>query len=127
MGAHALSVYGIPRATGDLDIWIRRDAGNAQCVVEALVRFGATLSDLRIGAEDFVRTDTVAEFGLPPYRVDRMTSISGVDFDDAWTSRIHGMIEGIEVPVIGQASFIANKRATGRRKDAADLESLGES
>lgn len=126
VGAHALSVYGIPRATGDLDLWVRRDAANAQRIVDALLRFGAPLGALGIGIGDFTRPDTVAQFGLPPYRIDLMTSISGVEFDDAWSARIHGVIEGVEVPVIGQTSFIANKRASGRRKDAADLESLGE-
>lgn len=125
VGAHALAVYGIPRATGDLDLWVRRDAANAQRVIAALMRFGAPVDDLGIRAEDFARPDTVAQLGLPPYRIDLMTSISGVDFDDAWTERIHGAIEGVEVPVIGQTAFIANKRASGRRKDIADLDSLG--
>lgn len=126
VGAHALGVYGIPRATGDLDLWVKRDAANAQRIIEALVRFGAPVDDLGIHAEDFARPDTVAQLGLPPYRIDLMTSLSGVDFDDAWKERIHGAIEGVEVPVIGHTAFIANKRASGRRKDIADLDSLGE-
>lgn len=126
VGAHALSVYGIPRATGDLDLWVRRDAINAQRVIAALVRFGARVGALGISADDFTRPDTVAQLGLPPYRIDLMTSLSGVEFEDAWAGRIHGLIEGVEVPVIGQATFIVNKRATGRRKDAAYLEALGE-
>ncbi|MEO8335890.1 MAG: hypothetical protein ABI664_13010 [bacterium] len=69
----------------------------------------------------------VAQFGLPPYRLDILTSISGVTFDAAWEDRALGVVEGVEVPVLGLSSFIKNKRATGRTKDLADLEALGES
>ena len=126
VGAHALSVHGVPRATGDLDVWIRAEPENAKRIMKALISFGAPVDDLAIGVEDFVRADVVAQIGLPPYRIDLLTSISGVDFDAAWAERAEGEIAGVLVPVIGRRSFVLNKRASGRKKDVADLESLGE-
>lgn len=126
VGAHALSVHGIPRATGDLDVWIRRDPDNASRVMTALTRFGAPIEDLGITSEDFIRPDIVAQLGVPPYRIDILTSISGVGFEAAWADRVEAEIAGVRVPVLGRQSFVRNKRATGRTKDAADLESLGE-
>ena len=125
VGAYALSAHGIPRATVDLDIWIRVDEDNAQRVYDALARFGAPLETLGVSRSDFMQAEMVAQFGLPPHRVDILTSISGVAFDDAWDERIEGEIEGIRVPIIGLKSFVLNKRASGRKKDLADLESLG--
>jgi hypothetical protein len=126
VGAHALSVHGVPRATGDLDVWVRPEPGNAQRVVMALLRFGAPIEDLGIRADDFIRADVIAQLGVPPYRIDLLTSISGVDFETAWSERIESEIEGVRVPVLGRQSFVANKRASGRTKDIADLEALGE-
>jgi hypothetical protein len=126
VGAHALSVHGIPRATGDLDVWIRRDSENASRVMSALTRCGAPIEDLGITAGDFIRPDIVAQLGVPPYRIDILTSISGVDFESAWADRVEAEIAGVRVPVLGRQSFVLNKRATGRTKDFADLESLGE-
>lgn len=125
VGAYALSAHGVPRATLDLDIWVRPDEDNAQRVYDALARFGAPLDALGVSRSDFVQAEMVAQFGLPPYRVDILTSISGVSFDDAWQERLEGEIEGVRVPIIGLRSFVLNKRASGRKKDLADLESLG--
>jgi hypothetical protein len=126
VGAHALSVHGIPRATGDLDVWVRATPENATRVMTALSQFGAPVADLGIAAGDFTRPDVVAQLGVPPYRIDLLTSISGVDFDSAWADRVYGTIADVPVPVLGRRSFVLNKRATGRTKDLADLESLGE-
>lgn len=125
VGAHALSAHGVPRATVDLDIWIWPDPENAQRVFDALARFGAPLEALGVTTADFINPDNVAQFGLPPFRIDIMTSVSGVTFDAAWNERAEGEIEGVLVPIIGRDSFIKNKRASGRKKDLADLESLG--
>lgn len=92
----------------------------------ALGKFGAPTRELGIVVEDFIRPDVVAQLGVPPYRIDLMTSVSGVDFDAAWSERVEGEVEGVRVPIIGRQSFVRNKRTTGRTKDAADLESLGE-
>lgn len=124
VGAHALAVHGTPRATGDLDIWVRADLVNAKRILEALTAFGAPIDDLRIKVEDFAKAGIVAQLGLPPYRIDILTSISGVDFDPAWTGRIEGVVAGITVPVLAREDFIRNKRASGRTKDLADIEYL---
>jgi hypothetical protein len=126
VGAHALAVHGIPRATGDLDVWVKPTAENAGRVVAALASFGAPLEDLGIAKEDFIRPDVVAQLGLPPYRIDILTSISGVEFESAWQDRVEASVAGVEVPVLGRASFQKNKRASGRPKDLADLSALGE-
>jgi hypothetical protein len=124
VGAHALAAHGVPRATGDLDIWIRADPENAGRVLDALVRFGAPLFDLT--ARDLVTPDTVFQIGLPPSRIDLLTSISGVEFEAAWANRMPIPIGPLTIPVLGRADFLANKRASGRPKDLADLALLSE-
>jgi hypothetical protein len=122
VGAHALAAHGAPRATGDLDIWIRATPDNAARVLEALRSFGAALFDLSI--DDLSRPDTVFQIGLPPSRIDILSSISGVSFDQAWSNRLDIKIGDLEVGVIGRADFIANKTASGRPKDLLDLSLL---
>lgn len=126
VGAHALSVHGVPRATVDLDIWVASDAENAERVYSALGAFGAPLAALGIAARDFQTPEMVTQFGLPPLRIDVMTSVSGLAFEEAWAARVEGTIEGVRVPVLDRTCFIRNKRASGRKKDLADLELLGE-
>jgi hypothetical protein len=126
VGAHALAVHGIPRATGDLDVWIAGDAENARRVFEALVRFGAPMAAMGVTRADLSRPDQVVQIGLPPRRIDVLTSISGVSFEEAWSDRAVHDVDGVSVPFIGRAAFVKNKRATGRAKDLADLEALGE-
>lgn len=125
VGAHALSVYGVPRATIDLDVWIDASPENAKRVWAALAAFGAPLESLNIRESDLTRPDTVAQFGLPPWRIDILTGISGVTFDEAWHERVEDNFDDVRVPFIGRATFIRNKRASGRMKDLADIESLG--
>ncbi|MDO8794422.1 MAG: hypothetical protein Q7J25_07370 [Vicinamibacterales bacterium] len=124
VGAHALAVHGVPRATGDLDIWINPTPDNAQRVLAALRVFGAPLTG--VTAEDLVTPDTVFQIGVVPCRIDVLTGISGVRFGDAWTRRTVVNIEGVPVPVLGREDFTANKRASGRPKDLLDIELLGE-
>ena len=126
VGAHALSVHGVPRATVDLDIWIHRTPANARRVWRALAEFGAPLDDLDITDEDLTRRDLVVQIGLPPFRLDILTSVTGISFSEAWPDRVERSFEGVVVPFIGRAALIRNKRASGRHKDLADLESLGE-
>lgn len=122
VGAHALAAHGAPRATGDLDIWTCATPDNAARVIDALRRFGAALFDLTI--DDLSRPDTVFQIGLPPSRIDILSSISGVDFDHAWSNRLQITIGDLDVGVIGREDFIANKTATGRPKDLLDLTLL---
>jgi len=125
VGAHALSAHGVPRATVDLHVWVDAEPGNAERVFAALALFGAPLDALGITLKDFVTPNMVSQFGVPPYRIDILTSVSGVGFAAAWEERIEAEIEGVLVPIIGLQSFIANKRASGRPKDRVDLEYLG--
>ena len=92
---------------------------------EALAAFGAPLDLLGIKLTDFLRPDLVAQFGLPPFRIDILTGVSGLSFDEAWPNRLVAEFEGVPVPFLGRDELIRNKRASGRTKDLADLESLG--
>lgn len=125
VGAHALSVHGVPRATVDLDVWVDASADNARRVWAALAAFGAPLEALDIAESDFTLPDKVIQLGLPPYRIDILTGVSGVSFSDAWDGRVEDLFDGVRVPFMGRAAFILNKRASGRLKDLADLESIG--
>ena len=124
VGAHALSVYGIPRSTGDMDLWVRPTAENAMRVWRALEAFGAPLAELT--AQDFARPDTVVQFGVPPNRIDLLTALSALDFERAWEPRLSVRVEGLDVPVLSREDFVANKRAVGRPKDLSDIALLGE-
>lgn len=124
VGAHALAVHGYPRATVDLDIWIDPSPDNAGRVWSALAAFGAPLDALGIDVRDLTRADVVAQFGLPPNRIDILTGVTGVTFEDAWTTRLEAAVEGVRVPVIGRHALLQNKAATGRDKDRADVKGL---
>ena len=127
VGAHAMAVHGVPRATGDLDVWIEASAATAERVWQALANFGAPLGSLGFTRDDLVHPDQVIQIGLPPRRIDLLTAISGVEFAGAWPRRVVHRVGSLEVPFIGRADLILNKRATGRPKDLADLDALGES
>jgi hypothetical protein len=122
VGAHAVAVYGRPRATGDLDIWIRPTRENAECVWEALTAFGAPLHQISI--DDLSSDDVVFQIGVAPNRIDFLTTIGGVRFDDAWQRRATVELWNLSVPVIGRDDLIRNKRAAGRPQDLADLADL---
>ena len=122
VGAHALAAHGAPRATGDLDVWIQATPENAARVFQALTSFGAALLDLSV--DDLWKPDTVFQIGLPPSRIDILSSISGVEFDAAWPRRIDVTIGDLAVGVIGRSDYIANKKASGRPKDLIDIELL---
>lgn len=122
VGAHALAAHGVPRATGDLDVRVRATPENARRVLAALREFGAPLFDLT--ADDLSRPGTVFQIGVAPVRIDLLTSISGVGFEEAWAGRVEVPIEGVNVGVLGRKELVLNKRATGRPKDLLDAESL---
>ena len=122
VGAFALAAHGLPRATGDIDIWIRRSPDNAGRVWRALARFGAPTHDLTL--DDLTMPDVVFQIGVAPRRIDILTSIDGVAFDEAWPHRLVVELEGLRIPVIGRAHLIENKRAAGRPQDLADLARL---
>lgn len=127
VGAHAMAVHGVPRGTQDLDVWIDPRPENEERVWRALVAFGAPLTGLGITHADLQRPGTVIQLGLPPNRIDLLTSISGFpEFDAAWGGRVEHVVRGQRVPFLGRAALVENKRASGRRKDLSDLEALGE-
>lgn len=122
VGAHALAAYGRPRATGDLDLWVRPTKENASRVMQALRAFGAPLFNLTV--EDLSAPDNVFQIGVAPCRIDLLTAISGVDFETAWSQRTSLNVEGLSVPCIGRADLLRNKRAVGRPRDLADVAEL---
>ena len=122
VGAYAVAAHGIPRATGDIDLWIRPTSDNARRVWGALEKFGAPLS--RLSITDFEKADQVIQIGIAPTRIDLLTSIDGVEFNNAWDDRISVRIDGLVVPTISRHHLIANKRATARPQDLADAERL---
>ena len=126
VGAYAMAAHGHVRATGDIDLWIDRSRENAERVMSALTEFGAPLHDLT--ADDLEAPDLVFQMGVAPRRIDILTGIDGVNFEEAWPERHEVGISGLTVPVIGRNHLSRNKRATGRLKDAADAAWLeGES
>ena len=122
IGAYALAAHGLPRATGDIDLWINRDERNADRVWRSLVKFGAPLSELE--KSDFSSPGIVYQIGVAPNRIDILTSIDGVEFDDAWRQRVEVNIEGLLVFVISKAHLIANKKTVGRPQDLADIDRI---
>jgi hypothetical protein len=122
VGAYALAVYGRPRATGDLDIWIDATPENAHRVWKALVDFGAPLAE--IDEADFATPGVVYQIGVPPGRIDILTDLTALAFAEAWSDRIRCPFGDIEVDFIGRASLVKNKRATGRPKDLGDIEGI---
>jgi hypothetical protein len=124
VGAYALAAHGAPRATGDLDLWIRPTSENAHRAWLALVRFGAPLQDVQ--ERDLASPEMVFQVGTAPRRIDLLTAIDGVTFDEAWRGHIEIVVDGLTIPVIGRSEYLKNKRATGRTRDLADIEALGE-
>ena len=125
VGGYAVMAHGYLRATQDLDVWVRASPDNAARVLEAMEAFGMppglTLDDL---AQTEGTPPTGFRFGRRPLAVDLLTSIRGVEFDDAWPHSIVREFDGLAIRVIGRAALLANKRATGRPKDAADVAAL---
>ena len=124
VGAFAMAAHGVPRATGDLDLWIRARRQNAERVMRALLRFGAPVASAKLTAEDLVNPDMVFQMGRPPRRIDVITGIDGVYFDEAWPNRLVLGVEGREVPFLGRGELLRNKQAAGREKDLVDLKAL---
>jgi hypothetical protein len=124
VGGYALAFHGAPRFTGDIDIYVQPEPENATRIVSALTDFG--FGSLGITADDFQKTNKVTQLGVPPVRIDIITSITGVTWEDAYGSRCPGTYGDLPVFYLGKDQFIANKRATGRKKDEADIEALEE-
>ncbi len=123
VGAYALAFYGVPRATGDMDFWIRPERKNAANLVAALREFG--FGELDVG-EDDILSGKIIQLGYPPVRIDMLSRLTGLTKEEIWESRRKTSFSGDDVFIIGREAYIKNKKATGRKKDLADLELLGE-
>ncbi len=124
VGGYALAYHGVPRYTGDIDIFVRPDERNAKKILKALEEFG--FGALKLTEGDFQIPDKVVQLGVPPVRADIITSITGVSVEDAFGGSENGNYGDIPVKYLGRRQLILNKRATGRKRDLADLEALGE-
>lgn len=124
VGGYALAFYGAPRFTGDLDILVKPDHDNAQRILAALTDFG--FGSLGLTQEDFIQPERVVQLGVPPVRIDVITSLTGVTWPEAWAGKKSGLFGHVPVGFLGREEFVVNKRALGRKRDLADLEALGE-
>lgn len=122
VGGFAVAAHGLPRYTKDLDLWVECSADNAARLVRALAAFG--FASLGLTAQDFETPDLVIQLGYEPNRIDFLTGLTGVRFEDAYPLRIATSLDGLSVPIIDKASLITNKRAVGRAQDLADAENL---
>jgi hypothetical protein len=123
VGSYALAFHGQPRATGDIDVWIRPSPANSEALMQALQDFG--FETLDISSRDIL-SGKVIQLGFPPVRIDLMTVLEGLTRQETWESRNRGMFGDQPVFYVGRDAFVKNKRALGRHKDLADLELLGE-
>jgi predicted nucleotidyltransferase len=122
VGAFALAYHGRPRYTGDIDFFVESSAQNAKRLTAVLEQFG--FANIGVGEEDFTGSDQVIQLGVEPHRMDLMTSISAVEFEEAWNTREYGNLDGLEVPFISRELLKRNKAAVGRKQDLADLDYL---
>jgi hypothetical protein len=122
VGAFAVAYHGFPRYTGDLDIFVRPSLENAQRILDVLSQFG--FGGLGVRLEDISAPGKVVQLGIPPNRIDLLTAISGLTFDEAWASREAADLNGVPVAFIGKTALIRNKESTSRAKDRGDAEEL---
>jgi hypothetical protein len=124
VGAYALAFHGAPRYNGAIDLLVKPTASNAQRIMAALDKFG--FGSVGLETSDFESPNKVIQLGVPPVRINMVTSITGVSWEEAFAGRVEGKYGDVHIHYIGREDFILNKRALGRKKDLADLEALGE-
>lgn len=122
VGGHALAAHGHPRFTKDLDVWVWVDRQNANRLVAALADFG--FASLGLTPSDFLEEGVVVQLGYPPKRIDILTAIDGVEFQECWEQRAEVVVDGVQVSFISAEDLIANKKASGRPQDVADVSAL---
>ena len=122
IGGYAVGYYGYPRATADLDIWVEINQENAKALVNTITNFGFSKTDVKEG--DFLKEGKIIRMGFPPFRIEIITSISGVTFEDCYKRKLEIEEQGIKICLISREDLIENKKAAGRFKDKADLEKL---
>lgn len=119
IGGYAVGYYGYPRPTGDMDVWIAINPENAQRIVNALTEFG-----FQATTQKFLEENMVVRMGVPPFRLEILTTIDGVDFRECYEARNTVMMDGVNVDLINLHDLRKNKKASGRLKDLSDLENL---
>lgn len=122
VGAYAVGYYGYPRSTGDMDIWIAAHPANAEALVRVLRKFGFAVES--VSADLFLTENQIIRIGVPPLRIDLLTSVSGIGFAECHAQRRMDIIDGVQVSLISLDHLKQNKRAIGRPKDLDDLEHL---
>jgi hypothetical protein len=122
VGAYALGTHGYPRATGDIDIWVKANNINSKKVYKALARFGAALGQIQV--DEFSTEGVIFQIGVIPRRIDIITKIDGVTYEEADEDKLIIEVEDLRIPVISLEKLIKNKMATGREKDELDLKTL---
>lgn len=123
VGGWALGVHGYVRATGDMDIWISQSDKNIENLLVALDKFGAPPG---IDGTFFKEKGNAFRMGNPPVRIEIITEASGIEFDVSYANRVLIKTDGVDLPFLGYADLVRNKRSSGRLRDLADLEGLGE-
>ena len=124
VGGYALAFHGAPRYTGDIDIFVKPVRKNARLVMDVLRKFG--FDSLDIVESDFEKPDMVIQLGVAPVRVDIITSLTGVSWEESYAQRKRGKFGELSASYIGKKQLIKNKKAIARKKDIADIEALGE-
>ena len=122
VGGYAVGYHGYPRATGDMDLWVAVRQNNAEKLVVVLREFG--LNAPQLSADIFLQENQIIRMGVPPMRIELLTTISGVDFDSCYSERIVDVIDNVEVHIINLQHLKQNKQASGRYKDLDDLQYL---
>ncbi len=122
IGGYAVAYHGFPRATEDIDLWVASTPENASRATAALRKFGFDVPELDPSL--FLKPDSIVRMGVPPLRIELSTTISGVTFDECFKTRVTELIDGIPVSIISLSDLKANKKASGRHQDLADLERL---
>ena len=122
VGGYAVGIHGHPRYTGDLDIWLNPTLQNADLILKSVNEFG--FSSFNLSQSDFTQPGNVIQLGRPPLRIDLLTEIDGVTFDECYTNRKEVMIENLKVNFIGYSDLLKNKKETGRPRDIDDIDNL---
>ncbi len=122
VGGYAVAMHGFPRYTGDIDFWIKPEKENAEKLVKTLIEFG--FGSLDININDFTKENSIVQLGFPPERIDLITSVDGLLFEDCWKERKEVVTEEILIDYISLHHLRINKAASGRDKDILDLKNL---
>lgn len=122
VGGHAVAFHGHPRYTGDVDFYVEPSLENGAKLAQVFIDFG--FGDLGFKASDFTEQGTVIQLGRPPYRIDILPSLDGIEFEEAWASKIETIFDGEPMPIISKEMLVKNKMATARPQDLADVDKL---